>query len=49
MAITVCQNCMGEGVVDKGLDTETPCPECKGVGLVSDDNSAADDREVLKT
>jgi DnaJ-class molecular chaperone len=46
MKTKTCPDCNGDGVVDKGEDSEHQCPTCGGSGVVPDDD---DDEEVIRT
>jgi len=41
-----CPDRNGDGVIEKGTDSEQRCPTCGGSGFVPDDN---DDIEVIRT
>lgn len=46
MKTKTCPDCNGDGVVDKGEDSERRCPTCGGSGFVPDDD---DDEDAIRT
>ena len=42
-----CPDRNGDGVIEKGTDSEQRCPTCGGSGFVPDDND--DNEEVIRT
>jgi DnaJ-class molecular chaperone len=46
MKTKTCPDCNGDGVLDKGEDSEHQCPTCGGSGIVPDDD---DDEDVIRT
>ena len=47
MTQKTCPDCNGDGVIEKGTDSEQRCPTCGGSGFVPDDNGG--NEEVIRT
>jgi len=47
MTQKTCPDCNGDGVIEKGTDSEQRCPTCGGSGVVPDDKD--DNEEVIRT